>query len=57
MSAADIARAIARVGIGAVEAGLSAALDGGTEDEPLMAMVEHVQNERAKKKFAEFKEE
>lgn len=56
MSAADIAKTIAKIGFGAVEAGLAAALDGGTADEALMAMAEHIANERAAAKFAEFQD-
>lgn len=56
MSAADVAKVIAKIGFGAVEAGLAAALDGGTADEALMAMAERIANERAAAKFAEFQD-
>ena len=56
MSPAEMALAVAEVGIGAVKAGIVAARAGKSADEALMAMVEHIQNERAKEKFVEFRE-
>ena len=56
MSAEVGALAVAEVGIGAVKAGIVAARAGKSADEALMAMVEHIQNERAKEKFVEFRE-
>lgn len=57
MSPAELALSIAEVGLGAVKEGIVAARAGKSADDALMAMVEHIQNERAKEKFVEFKEE
>lgn len=56
MSAGELAMEIAEVALGAAKAGIVVARAGGSADAALFAMVEHIQNERAKEKFVEFRE-
>lgn len=56
VSAADVGYKIAEIAAGAIAAGLAAHNAGKSQDEALMAMEEHVANERAKEKFLEYKE-
>lgn len=56
MTSAELALEIVQVGMGAATKGVAAAIAGKSAEEALMEMVEHIQNERAKEKFAGFKE-
>jgi hypothetical protein len=56
MSPGELAMEIAEVALGAAKAGIASARNNGSADEALMAMIEHIQNERAKEKFVEFRE-
>ena len=57
MTPAEIAKAAAAVGVGAVFAAVSKALDGGTLDDALAAAAEHISDARAQARFPQYRPE